>query len=95
MCIRDSEEFWKKIANRLSDKKIIIVCGEGNPLKEMELKALDSFCQKFDCIILSDKISNCHHRYAVENAFPTLQAMSHGCLLYTSSFALLVSVSIH
>ena len=72
------EEFWKKIANRLSDKKIIIVCGEGNPLKEMELKALDSFCQKFDCIILSDKISNCHHRYAVENAFPTLQAMSHG-----------------
>ena len=72
------EEFWKKIANRLSDKKIIIVCGERNPLKEMELKALDSFCQKFDCIILSDKISNCHHRYAVENAFPTLQAMSHG-----------------
>ena len=72
------EEFWKKIANRLSDKKIIIVCGEGNPLKEVELKALDSFCQKFDCIILSDKISNCHHRYAVENAFPTLQAMSHG-----------------
>lgn len=72
------EEFWKKIANRLSDKKIIIVCGEGNPLKEVELKALDSFCQKFDCIILSDKISNCHHRYAVENTFPTLQAMSHG-----------------
>ena len=72
------EEFWKKIANRLSDKKIIIVCGEGNPLKEVELKALDSFRQKFDCIILSDKISNCHHRYAVENTFPTLQAMSHG-----------------
>ena len=72
------EEFWKKIANILSDKKIIIVCGEGNPLKEVELKALDSFCQKFDCIILSDKISDCHHRYAVENTFPTLQAMSHG-----------------
>ena len=72
------EECWKKIANRLSDKKIIIVCGEVNPLKEVELKALDSFCQKFDCIILSDKISNCHHRYAVENTFPTLQAMSHG-----------------
>lgn len=73
-----SEDFWKKVADRLSNSRIIIVCGEGNPLKEAEQNALDAFCQKFDCVILSDKISNCHHKYAVENAFPTLQAMSHG-----------------
>lgn len=69
---------WKQIADELTDKKVILVCGEGYPLSEDEQYALDAFVSKFDCIVLSDKMSNCHHPYAVENAFPVLQAMSRG-----------------
>ena len=72
------DDFWGNMASRLSTKKIIIVCGEGNPLTVDEQSSLDAFCQKFDCIVLADKMSNCHHPYAVENAFPTLQALSRG-----------------
>lgn len=69
---------WKQVAGYLSDKKIVLVCGEGNPLTKEEQAALDTFISKFDCIVLSDKMSNCHHDYAIENAFPVLQAMSRG-----------------
>lgn len=73
-----SEKKWEEIAEALSGRKIILVCGEGNPLSEEEQRFLEAFLDKYDCIALCDKMSNVHHPYAIENAFPVLQAMSRG-----------------
>lgn len=67
---------WKETASYLSGKKIVVVCGEGYALTEKERTSLDTFCDKFDAIVLCDKMSNCHVMNSIENAFPVLQALN-------------------
>lgn len=67
---------WKATAEALYDKRIIVVCGEGYTLTESQRCSIDNFCDKFDAIVLCDKMSNCHVRNSIENAFPTLQALN-------------------
>lgn len=68
---------WKESASYLSGKKIVVVCGEGYTLTEEERTSLDSFCDKFDAVVLCDKMSNCHVKNSIENAFPVLQALNN------------------
>lgn len=67
---------WDETACKLNSKKILVVCGEGFVLTEEERNSLDIFCEKYDAIVLCDKMSNCHVRNSIENAFPTLQALN-------------------
>jgi 2-succinyl-5-enolpyruvyl-6-hydroxy-3-cyclohexene-1-carboxylate synthase len=39
-------------------------------------KALDKFCDEYDTVILTDRISNCTHSNAVTRAFVVLKAMT-------------------
>lgn len=68
---------WQETANYLTGKKVVVVCGEGFTFTEEERLSLDTFCDKFDAIVLCDKMSNCHVNNSIENAFPTLQALSN------------------
>lgn len=67
---------WRITADYLKGKRIIIVCGEGYTLTEGQRTSIDHFCNKFDAIVLCDKMSNCHVRNSIENAFPTLRALN-------------------
>lgn len=67
---------WDVVSQRLRNKKIMIVCGEGFVLTESQRNVIESFAQKYDAVILSDKMSNCHTSVSVENAFAVMQALS-------------------
>lgn len=67
---------WQNISQRLTNKKIVIVCGEGFVPTINQLNDLELFAKKYDAVILSDKMSNCHTANSIENAFAILQALS-------------------
>lgn len=67
---------WQETAKRLKGKKIMIVCGEGYAITKEQHDALNAFCNKFDAVVLCDKMSNCHVDNAIQNTFPLLNAMN-------------------
>lgn len=67
---------WLNISQRLKGKKILVVCGEGFVPTKKQLNDLELFADKFDAVILSDKMSNCHTKNSIENTFAILQALS-------------------
>lgn len=67
----------KEFANCLLEKKILIVLGEGQPMTTEHFDILDKFVKKYDCILLADKMSNCHHENILENTLPLLLALSN------------------
>lgn len=69
-------DVWRNLTAKISDKKIMIVCGQSVPFNKRLNEALDVFCQKFDCTIITDRISNCVHSHAITNAFVVLKALS-------------------
>lgn len=68
---------WQTTANYLEDKKIVVVCGEGFTFTEEERISLETFCNKFDAVVLCDKMSNCHVVNSIENTFPVLKALNN------------------
>lgn len=72
-----SDTDWREVADYLQGKKVVVVCGEGFVFTEEERQTLDSFCNMFDAIALCDKMSNCHLKNSIENAFQVLQALSN------------------
>lgn len=71
-----SDDEFKTLAEKLKQSKIILVCGEGLNFKEKELSAINKFVNTFDCIVLTDKMSNCHVDYSINNSFAVIQALS-------------------
>ena len=75
----DAEQLSNNI-NSLQDtlekSRIIVICGEGPVFNKREQEALEKFVQTFDCIVLTDKMSNCHVSYSISNSFPLVQALS-------------------
>lgn len=67
---------WKATADYLKYKKVVVVCGEGYMLSEDERESVETFCDKYDAVVLCDKISNCHVKNSIENAFVTVQALT-------------------
>lgn len=63
---------WTTYSERLKGKKTMIVWGQSCTMTN-ELKcAIDLFTENFDAIILTDKISNCHHKNAINNTSAVL-----------------------
>jgi len=67
---------WKHYSSLLEGKKVLIVCGEGYAITELQKNALEKFCKNYDVAVLCDKMSNCHVSNSIENAFPVLQALN-------------------
>lgn len=72
----DEADVWAKARTKLADKKVMIVWGQSVPASERLTKALDKFCEKYNCTILTDRISGCTHTNAILNAFVVLKAMT-------------------
>ena len=67
-------------AEYLLSKKILVVLGEGQPMTKDQSNSLNNFVKKFDCILMADKMSNCHHENVLENSLPLLLALSNADL---------------
>lgn len=74
--IDDEDDKWDEVRQKLTNKKIMIVWGQSIPYSERLNNALDKFCEQFNCVILTDRISNCIHKNAILNAFVVLKAMT-------------------
>lgn len=69
-------ERWKTYDYKLTNKKIMIVWGQSVNLTDKLKKTIDNFCNRYNCVILTDRISNFHHSNAIDNAFVILYALS-------------------
>lgn len=70
------DDIWVEYSGKLHNKKVLIVWGQSNPMSDKLRKALDLFTRTYNCVILTDKLSNCHHDRSIENAFSIFYAMS-------------------
>lgn len=68
-------EKWRSYSEELRGKKVMIIWGQSVVMtKELE-KAVTEFVDNFDAVILTDKISNCHHSHAVMNTTVVLNIL--------------------
>ena len=60
------ERLWQVRVNRLKQmKRVLIVYGQNHPLSEEEKALVDTFAEKFNCVIATDALSNYSGKYAV------------------------------
>lgn len=67
---------WGEISQRLVNKKIVVVCGEGFVPTQQMSESLGLFAKKYDAVVLCDKMSNLHSENCIENTFAVLYALS-------------------
>jgi len=67
---------WATYIRKLTGKNVMIIWGQSVSMSVKLQDAVDHFCKRFNCVIFTDKISNCHHAQAIENAFVVLRAMT-------------------
>lgn len=67
---------WKRLSEKLNDKKVMIVWGQSVRITPELEDALTKFCEKTDAIILTDKLSNLHNKYAILNTTVTLRILT-------------------
>lgn len=72
----DDDSVWQDYAQRLAGKRVMIVWGQSGPMDARLSKALEGFLAQFDCVVLADKLANCHGSHVIESAFLALRAMS-------------------
>ncbi len=65
LTLEDSEDKWKKYAEKLKKSKTLIVYGQHGVHTEEELKSIESFAEKYNCAISVDLLSNLKCNYAV------------------------------
>ena len=71
-----SADQWTDIADHLRGKKVAIVWGQSVNMTESLMQSVDEFCQTFDAVILTDKISNCNSPYAIKKTWVALRYMN-------------------
>ena len=62
-----TSEKWEDYGEQLKGKKVMIVWGQSVAMTKQLEDAVTEFTRNFDAVILTDKISNCHHPRAVTN----------------------------
>jgi len=70
------DEIWESYAARLKGKKILILWGQSNVMSDKTKAAVDLFTSKYNCVILADKLANCHLPRTIQSAFPIFYAMT-------------------
>jgi 2-succinyl-5-enolpyruvyl-6-hydroxy-3-cyclohexene-1-carboxylate synthase len=58
---------WKQLAARLKDKRVGILWGQSVQHSERLEVAVKGFVEKYDAVILTDYISNCHYAHAINH----------------------------
>ncbi len=66
---------WEKMSSRLKDKKVMIIWGQAvNPLHDVETSE-SKFAEKYNAVVLTDKMSNCHAKNSIINTTITMKIM--------------------
>lgn len=72
-----TETDWKSVSSRLVGKKVMIVWGQSVvPLRDVE-KSENEFAKKYNAVVLTDKMSNCHANNAIINTTITMSIMKY------------------
>lgn len=71
-----SGDKWLQYANILKGKKVMIIWGQSCTETPELIRSVESFVEKTDAIILTDSMSNCHCKYAITNALPSIMAVA-------------------
>lgn len=70
------EEQWKALSDKLTaSKKILVVCGSDSPAPEGQIKAMESFAKKYNCVIATEYLSNINC-YGSLNSYLVAEAIS-------------------
>lgn len=70
-----STEKWSEFAAHLKGKKLMIVWGQSVNMTDALMNAVTDFTENFDAVILTDKLSNCHHPKAILNTTVVLSLL--------------------
>lgn len=70
-----TEKEWSLSVEQLKGKKIMIVWGQSVAQTSEFKNAINAFTEKFDAIILSDKMSNCHEVNSILNTTVVFAAL--------------------
>lgn len=70
-----NDDEWKRISLRLKDKKVMIIWGQTVCLMKAVVEAEESFAEKYNAAVLTDKMSNCHAKNAIINTTITMSIM--------------------
>lgn len=54
----DKTEWEEMVAKLKNAKRIMLICGQNNPLSEEEKHYFDLFTEKYNCVVLTDHIAN-------------------------------------
>lgn len=65
---------WESLCKKLENKRVGILWGQSVAHSERLETAVRNFVEKFDAVILTDYISNCHYAHAVNNTPRILHA---------------------
>ncbi len=60
LTLEDSDEKWQKKADLLKKSKILIIYGQFGVLSSDEKANIEAFCDKYNCVISTDLLSNYH-----------------------------------
>lgn len=72
-----TETDWKSVSSQLIGKKVMIVWGQSVvPLRDVE-KSENEFAKKYNAVVLTDKMSNCHANNAIINTTITMSIMKY------------------
>lgn len=64
---------WKNSLETLKKaKRIMVISGQAAPMDKEEKANFDNFCKKFNCVVITDHLSNLHNEYTV-NPFNLLR----------------------
>ncbi len=66
---------WAGMAAQLERAKVMIIWGQANPMDAALRASVDQFAERFDCVILADKLSNCDHPAAISSSYMALRSV--------------------
>ncbi len=58
-------EMQRWVAALKKSEKILVVCGQAAPLSEKQKKAVEKFASSYNCVLVTDPISNLHCQYSL------------------------------
>ena len=64
--LEDDETKWSEAFEKLKrSNRILLITGQMNPMSPEEKSCFDSFCSKYNCVVVTDHLSNVHNDYTL------------------------------
>ncbi len=65
LSLEDPLSKWLQKAEKLKKSKILIIYGQYAPLNKDEINVIETFSEKYNCVISTDLLSNLHTKYSL------------------------------